>query len=490
MNYNNICYSCFCEKPIADSPCPKCGYKYAPENVPQNCLLPGTVLKNRYVVGIALGVGGFGITYKCIDMKIGGICAIKEYFPSRLAMRTHISKYVTVAPEKRERFNKIMSRFVNEAEMVKKLKHRNIVTIYDNFFENNTAYYAMEYCDGIDLRRYTNNFSRQLGYDEGMNLLYQVMSGLEYIHSKGILHRDIAPDNIYITKNNTVKILDFGSARREMDQENRELSAIVKVGYAPIEQYGGSGKQGPYTDIYALGATFYHLFTSRIPMESTQRVSNDNMLKLSQLRPDLPYNLKFCIERAMAIKPSQRIANIAEMKSILGVGKRKTEPNKNVAKPVENNVIRDNITTNNHTNNQPNIPKQPRKKQTTHNSNVRVSISRRMVAYMIDLLIWGLIYNGSLFGIIGINNISFGLSMMFPLIFMLINAFSEISASTTIGKSVLGMYVRGKTDYAAQPGQIFLRNIVKMLGVFVVIFAKGNDLLEDDVTDTIVCMKK
>ncbi|MBQ4159470.1 MAG: serine/threonine protein kinase, partial [Clostridia bacterium] len=313
MNYNNLCYRCFFEKPIADRPCPKCGYKHTPAAVSPNCLLPGTLLHGRYIVGVALGVGGFGITYKCLDTKIGGVCAIKEYFPANFAVRSTATKFVSVSEQNLERYNRVMKRFVEESRLLRKLQHPNVISTYDSFFENNTAYYVMEYCDGIDLRRYTSNFSKKLDYAEGMNLLFQIMNGLEYVHAKGILHRDIAPDNIYVTKGNSIKILDFGSARSEMDQYNRELSVIIKVGYAPIEQYGGRGKQGPYTDIYALGATFYHLFTSRMPVESTQRVAEDTLTPFSRLRPDLPDNLKYCIEKAMELTTAKRIANIAEM---------------------------------------------------------------------------------------------------------------------------------------------------------------------------------
>ncbi|MCD7778086.1 MAG: serine/threonine protein kinase, partial [Clostridiales bacterium] len=176
----------------------------------------------------------------------------------------------------------------------------------------------MEYCSGIDLRKYTNDFKNRLNYDNGMNIMFQVMNGLEYIHSKGILHRDIAPDNIYVTKSGHVKIFDFGAARKEGDQLRRNLSIIVKAGYAPIEQYGKQ-KQGSYTDIYALGASFYNLFTGRIPEESTKRVMEDPLIPFSQLRPDLPDKLKYCIERCMAVRISDRVKSVAEMRQILGV---------------------------------------------------------------------------------------------------------------------------------------------------------------------------
>ncbi len=456
-----------------EKPCPKCGYQHTPNTVPPNCLRPGTLLQNRYIVGVSLGVGGFGITYKCLDTEIGGICAIKEYFPSNFAVRTTSTKFVAVAEQNLGRYNKIMQRFVEEAKLVKSLHHRNIITIYDSFFENNTAYYVMEYCDGVDLRRYTNNFTRKLEYDEGINLLCQIMNGLEYIHANGILHRDIAPDNIYVTKNNFVKILDFGSARREMEQFNRELSVIVKVGYAPIEQYGGRGQQGPYTDIYALGATFYHLFTSKMPIESTQRVAEDTLEEFSRLRPDLPDNLKYCIEKSMEITTSKRISNIAEMKNILGLTNKSVRISQEPPQSPPQNP--------------PNAPQNPRKSESV--GSYRASISMRMGAYAIDLLLWGAIYLTVLLRVFGVSSVSAGLSALFPIIFTLINTVSELMTSKTVGKGIMQLYIRGKTSEEVMPSQILLRNTIKLLGIFVVVFAQNDELLEDRATDSIVCMK-
>lgn len=482
MNYNNLCYRCFCEKPIKEKPCPKCGYKYTPNAVSASCLPPGTLLKNRYIVGVTLGVGGFGITYKCLDTKIGGICAIKEYFPANFAIRGNATKYVSVAEQSLKRYNKIMSRFVEEAKLVKSLKHRNVIEIYDSFFENNTAYYVMEYCDGIDLRKYTNNFNRRLEYDEGMNLLYQIMNGLEYIHSKGILHRDIAPDNIYVTKNNSVKILDFGSARREMEQLNRELSVIVKVGYAPIEQYGGQIKQGAYTDIYALGATFYHLFTSKIPIESTQRVAEDNLEPFSKLRPDLPDNLKYCIEKSMELTVSKRISDIAEMKSILGLSdtslriSREPTPEPVSEEKPPQPALRSSAP--------PNDGKTNRAKPNV------ASLSLRAGAYIIDLMLWSVICFSILFGALGVNDSSMGLCMLFPVVFALINTVLELISSATIGKAMLRLRICGKTGEEVMPSRVLARNLIKLLGIFVVVFSRNNELLEDRATDTIVCIKE
>jgi len=385
VNAKNLCYSCFCEKNRADEPCPRCGHINTPNSESPNCLNPGIQLNNgRYILGKTLGVGGFGITYKCLDTQMGVVCAIKEYFPVTFAIRNDGEINVTVPEQKSEKYAKVMDRFVEEANLVKSFHHKNIISIHDNFFENNTAYYVMEYCDGIDLRKYTNNFARRLGYDEGINILYQVLNGLEYIHARGILHRDISPDNIYITKGNIVKILDFGSARSEMDQYNRELSVIVKVGYAPIEQYGGREKQGPYTDIYALGATFYHLFTSHIPIESTQRVAGEPMQSISALRPDLPENLRYCIDKSMELFRANRIKDIPEMKRILGFN------NESVRKSPQPGNTQTQAGTYSGYRNGPYTGSQPSQNPPRFVGNLRLAdMGIRALAYVVDVMIWG-----------------------------------------------------------------------------------------------------
>lgn len=461
MNYNNLCYNCFCEKQNPQQTCPRCGYRpTSPSST--NILPPGTLLNHRYIVGLALGAGGFGITYKCYDSDKGGICAIKEYFPLKFASRATYA--VTVSEENIHRYKKIMQRFIEEATLVQTLHHKNIITIYDSFFANNTAYYVMEYCDGIDLRRYTRKFTRRLGYDEGMNILGQVMDGLEYIHKKGVLHRDIAPDNIYVTGKRMVKILDFGSARREMDQLNRELSVIVKVGYAPVEQYGG-GKQSPATDIYALGATFYHLFTGQAPVESTQRVFEDRLVPFSRLRPDLPDNLKYCIEKCMVVDVSQRVSSIEQMRYIL----RLSGNSNTIVNPV------------------------PPHRQQSKAPAKTAEVGARVCAYAIDTIVWGTVYAAALsIGLNDILNFSVVLEfcLLFPIVFTIINTFSELVLSTTLGKAILKLYVCGREGGRAAPGQILVRNLVKLLNVFVLMFSKNGKLLEDRLSNSMVCMRK
>ncbi len=448
--------------------------------------MPGTMLKkNRYMVGNAIGIGGFGITYKCLDLQIGGVCAIKEYLPANISGRHPGEPKIFVQDGYLERFNKMMKSFANEANLLKTLRHPNVITSYDSFFDNNTAYYVMEYCDGIDLRRYTNNFSKRLDKDEGIRILKQTMDGLEYVHSKGILHRDIAPDNIYITSTKTVKILDFGSARSEMDQLYRELSVIIKVGYAPIEQYGGKGKQGHYTDIYALGATFYHLFTGQMPVESTQRVTEDKLIPFSQLRPDLPDNVKFCIERCMVIPKTYRVQDIGEMRRILEYSNHATPRTPPQPRDLSKREIGGSFGADRHPDNVkpvrlPSIPDE------------KAPLSTRVLANLIDSGIIGGVYLCILIPVLIIAGTIAGLIvlLLYPLFSFIINSLLELCMNRTLGMLMLGTVIQRKTGGNAVPGQLFLRNTIKLLGIFVLISWDGNQLLEDRITNTAVYLNK
>ena len=247
---------------------------------PPHRLLPGTVLNGRFVVGIAKGEGGFGITYIGRDQKLDRLVAIKEYYPTGYVNRSNTtSPQVTESSNDEEAsfFKKGCERFLNEARILAKFSGEDgIVNVIDFFEENNTAYIVMEYIDGITLKEYLKEKER-ISCEETMRLLNPVMVSLERVHKQGLIHRDISPSNIMLENNGSVKLIDFGAAKDVSNVGNKSLSLMLKPGYAPEEQYRGRGQQGPWTDVYALSATIYKCITGVTPEEAIERMYSDSL---------------------------------------------------------------------------------------------------------------------------------------------------------------------------------------------------------------------
>ena len=193
--------------------------------------------------------------------------AVKEYLPDTLAYRMPgNTKVFTYSGAKQEDFRLGSEKFYEEAQTVARFSgHPNIIHVYDFFYENDTAYFSMEYMEGGDLRQYIERQGRRLEPAAAVQLLLPILDALILIHSVNVLHRDISPDNIYITEKGTAKLLDFGSARQVLSEQSKSLSVILKPGFAPVEQYQSHGKQGPWTDVYAYAATLYYCLTGQVP---------------------------------------------------------------------------------------------------------------------------------------------------------------------------------------------------------------------------------
>ena len=232
MNLEHICYGCFQEKPDGASVCPHCGF-CAEEEQPFLALPMGTLLNGRYMTGKVLGVGGFGITYLCYDLTLEIKVAIKEYMPSSLATR-HSDKYsVALTGRGQEDYQNGMERFLDEARILAKLQNTpNIVSVQNYFKENNTAYFVMEYVEGMSLKAYIASQGGKIPYDQALTILLPVMHALTQVHALNLTHRDISPDNIFITARGESKLLDFGAARSSA-VEKKSMSIILKHGYAP-----------------------------------------------------------------------------------------------------------------------------------------------------------------------------------------------------------------------------------------------------------------
>lgn len=303
--------------------CPHCGYVEGSLQEEIYYLTPGTVLNGRYVVGTVCGAGGFGIVYRAWDQNLEKMVAIKEYYPASLVGRAPGSKEVYIYAKRREEeFRTGLDRFLLEARNVAKFgAHPNIVNVYNFFEENGTAYFVMEFMNGVSYKQFIKNNGGMVSEELAVRVTLAVLDALHDIHKAGIIHRDIAPDNIFILENGTIKINDFGAARFAKGDKEEYFTQILKPGFAPTEQYKTMSRQGPYTDFYAVGAMLYRAVTGVMPTESTNRVNGECLAAPKEINPDISDNLNAVILRAMAMQPELRFQTTEEFKDAL-VGKK------------------------------------------------------------------------------------------------------------------------------------------------------------------------
>ena len=318
------CMNCMQEYDSQYDMCPYCGCEREPKPRELYFLVPGTVLGSggRYEVGVSVGDGGFGITYRAWDRTLAKTVAIKEHYPAGLVNRVPGEKDVIVYSGRREREYRIgKQRFLEEAQnMARYNTHDNIVNVYDFFEENHTAYIVMEFLEGINYREYLEEKAdrgEEVPVRESLEVMHSVLTALSEVHKSDILHRDISPDNIFLCRDGRIKLIDFGAARFSAKDETVNVTVILKPGYAPPEQYQSKGRQGPWIDIYAAGATLYRAVTGQAPEESVNRTEEDGLVPPKILRPDISRGLNNAILRAMALQPELRFQSAEEFREAL-----------------------------------------------------------------------------------------------------------------------------------------------------------------------------
>ena len=310
----HLCYNCFSQRENPEGPCPYCGFDLE-ENAKKFpvALRAGTLLNDRYIVGRVLGQGGFGITYLAFDTQLQTKVAVKEYMPNDIATRVE-GTTVSVAMETRaDDFTYGAERFQEEARTLAKfIGHPNIAGVSSYFDANDTSYFVMDYIEGISFKSYIANAGGKVSVDETLNVMIPVLRALTAVHAEGFIHRDVTPDNIYISKDGNVKLLDFGSARYSIGDKSKSLDVILKVGYAPKEQYIRRGRQGPYTDVYSCAACLYAALTGVLPPESLERLDQDELVPVSQAGIEIPEWLDRAILKGLAVQPEDRFQSAAE----------------------------------------------------------------------------------------------------------------------------------------------------------------------------------
>ncbi len=304
-----------------DNCCPFCGFieNTLPDNV--SYLRTGVQLQDRYIIGTVIGAGGFGITYKAWDSTLETIVAIKEFFPQGVVLRdntTSKTSEVSVYNVHDDNFEHGKQRFIKEARSLAKFNSQpGTVSIYDFFEANNTAYIVMEYLDGCNMKEYVASTQKLPDFEMLRAMTVAICDVLIAVHSVGLIHRDISPDNIFMCLNGNFKLIDFGSVKQGFSDETLSATVILKHGYAPIEQYSKSGKIGPWTDIYSLGATVYKLATGKLPQESVERITDDELVDICRLNSSIPQSFGDAVMKALSPQVKDRYQTVEEfMKDI------------------------------------------------------------------------------------------------------------------------------------------------------------------------------
>lgn len=329
---NQICFRCFKIKGEYEV-CPHCGYieNTRPKQVYQ--LKPGTVLRDRYIIGTSIGFGGFGITYKAFDTSLEVVVAIKEFYPAGLVNRGEGEVRVGIfSGDKEKTFKRQLERFLEEARnMAIFSKEKDIINVYDYFEENQTAYIIMEYVDSPLLKTYLKEKGR-LSQEEAVGYMQEVLRALSKIHGHGIIHKDISPDNIFLTGPNSIKIFDFGAAKFKGTESERTEVVVVKAGYTPPEQYRSKNQQGPFMDIYAAGAVLYEMITGEKPVDAPDRAVEDELKKPSEFGVPVDEHLERVILKALALRPELRFQTAQQFREALTGSKKVGLPEEEIKK--------------------------------------------------------------------------------------------------------------------------------------------------------------
>lgn len=287
---------------------------------PDSNSLPIGYRFNEFEIKEVIGEGGFGIVYRAYDHQLERVIAIKEYIPSSLVMR---NEDFTLSL-RGERFNRTfqagLNSFIQEARLLARFSHPALLHVLRFWRENGTAYMGTQFYSGTTLKKFRAQHPEKINENWIRNLLPTLLSAIDTIHQEGYLHRDISLDNIQIQENQLPVLLDFGSARKEIGNLSDEMEIMLKPGFAPIEQYtdNSDSEQGPWTDIYALGAVLHTLIVGSPPPVSVVRSIEDGYQPLTERRPKgYSLDLLDAIDRALALKPEDRPQTISEMAKFL-----------------------------------------------------------------------------------------------------------------------------------------------------------------------------
>ena len=296
-----------CKNSIEELPCKYCGYD-GKEILNPHYLPCGQELgQGKYIIGRVLGAGGFGVTYSALDKVLNRRVAIKEYMPGEFSTRMQGNSHLTVfGGEKEEQFKAGMAKFYDESVRLSKFTEvQGIVQVYDCFYENNTAYIVMEYLEGETLDQLIKRESK-IPVEDAVKIATKVLEALCVVHEAGMIHRDIAPNNIFLTSDGKVKLLDFGAARNATGSHSKSLTVMYKEGFTAEEQYRSNGDQGTWTDVYSVAATLYKSITGITPDGAMERKLRDELKPVGKCGISVPKNVETAIMNALNVNPKKR----------------------------------------------------------------------------------------------------------------------------------------------------------------------------------------
>ncbi len=310
----NTCMFCMSPLPVSGGSCPRCGRNNAQITNSAHQLRAGSVLAGVYLVGAVLGQGGFGITYVGWDLNSNQKVAIKEYYPEGCVTRelTQHATVLALTGDKGDFFKRGQQKFIDEARVLARFTGDPcIVGVRSYFQDNGTSYIVMDFAEGRTLKQYAAACGGRIDGQDALALLAPLVRSLARVHDAGLLHRDIAPDNIMLQPDGTVKLLDFGAARAISVEGEHSNTINVKHGFAPEEQYRTHGEQGPWTDVYALCATIYQLTTGKVPPQALDRIlSGDSLVPPTRYGVNFTPAQEAALIRGLAVKAQDRTPNM------------------------------------------------------------------------------------------------------------------------------------------------------------------------------------
>ena len=309
-----------CMEQINDSvrTCPYCGFDETTDRQEAYYLHPGTVIAGKYIVGRAIKYNGFIISYIGWDAEYNRKIIVQEYMPNDFATRTEDDSDITIySGDAMEEYKVGLTTFLNEGNALEKLQNvSGIAAVYDCCTENSTGYLITEYLEGKSLKEILDT-GKQYSLQEAENMLSPLCSSLSDLHQAGVMHYEIAPENIIITMSGQVKLINFGASRYINSSGSQSLAVLLKPGYAPEEQYRSQGEKGPWSDVYSLGAVLYHMITGVVPEDAVERTIKDTLKEPSKQGVSISKSAENAIMNSLNVYKKDRTKSIQEFQKEL-----------------------------------------------------------------------------------------------------------------------------------------------------------------------------